>query len=393
MLKDALLQPQVQDYINQHLNADPTELLLRGLPFEDIDPKLIIEQIEAKKRCEKKLPTWYKAENIYYPNKLNIEQTSSEQTAAYKAALVSGKSLIDVTGGFGVDTYYFSKQIEQVIHCEINTELSARVAHNFKSLDAEHITCLSTDGVQAVTELKTPLDWIYIDPSRRDQSKQKVFLLTDCAPDITVYKTVFLKQSKNVMIKTSPLLDLTATLRDLEHVKEIHIVALQNEVKELLWILERDFTARPHIKTINLLKSKHQHFDFNIDEESSSIATYSKPLDYLYEPNAAALKSGGFHILSQKLKVDKLHQHAHLYTSNTLLEFPGRRFKIEKVLPYNKKALAKEKIVKANITTRHFPIPVKDLRKKFKIKDGGEIYLFFTTDTDNSKIVIVCSKV
>ncbi len=187
------------------------------------------------------------------------------------------------------------------------------------------------------------------------------------------------------MVKTSPLLDLSATLADLKHVKEIHIVALNNEVKELLWILERDFEGTIIAKTVNLKKDNLQNFEFNLKDESEAHVNYNKPLTYLYEPNAAVLKSGGFNSVSEILNIDKLHKHSHLYTSETLLDFPGRRFKIEKILPFNKKIFSKEKITKANITTRNFPLSVSDIRKKLKVKDGGTTYLFFTTDCDNQK--------
>ncbi|WP_179338511.1 class I SAM-dependent methyltransferase [Winogradskyella ludwigii] len=391
MNKD-LLHIDIQNYIKENLNSDISDLLLKGVPFKTIDSKSIIEQIEAKKRCHKKLPTWFNTKNIYFPNKLNIEQTSSEKTADYKAHLISEKSIIDLTGGFGIDAYYFSKQVEHVTHCEINTELSEIVNHNFKALNISNITCLNENGIEALKRIDKPFDWVYIDPSRRDSAKQKVFLLADCEPNIKTFQDLFLKYAKNVMVKTSPLLDLSATLADLKHVKEIHIVALNNEVKELLWILERDFEGTIIAKTVNLKKDNLQNFEFNLKDESEAHVNYNKPLTYLYEPNAAVLKSGGFNSVSEILNIDKLHKHSHLYTSETLLDFPGRRFKIEKILPFNKKIFSKEKITKANITTRNFPLSVSDIRKKLKVKDGGTTYLFFTTDCDNSKIILVCSQ-
>lgn len=387
-----LLNIEIQDFITNNINSESSDLLLKGIPFETIDSKLIIEQIEAKKRCQKKLPIWFTTENIYYPNKLNIEQTSSELTAQFKASLVSGKALIDLTGGFGVDAYYFSKQVNHVTHCEINSELSELVKHNVEALHILNITCLNENGIEALKRIDKPFDWIYVDPSRRDHSKQKVFLLSDCEPNIKTHHDLFLKYAENVMIKTSPLLDLTATLLDLSNVKEIYIVAVNNEVKELLWVLERNFKEDVVVKTVNLKKSNTEYFNFNFNDETKATATYSEPLTYLYEPNAAVLKSGSFNLISNILNIEKLHKHSHLYTSEELIEFPGRRFKIEKILPFNKKVFSKEKIDKANVTTRNFPLSVSDIRKKLKIKDGGNSYLFFTTDCNDSKIIIVCSK-
>ena len=259
-------------------------------------------------------------------------------------------------------------------------------------LDVTNITCLNESGIDILKSLDTPFDWVYIDPSRRDDSKNKVFLLSDCIPNVKTFKGLFFKYSKNVMIKTSPLLDISATKNDLDQVKELHVVAVNNEVKELLWILECHYEGDLKIRTINITKSDNESFDFNYSEEPTIEVEFSTPLTYLYEPNSAVLKAGAFNIIANTLNISKLHKHSHLYTSNELINFPGRRFKVEKVIPFNKKEFAKLGIKKANVTTRNFPISVNDIRKKLKIKDGGQSYLFFTTDKTNSKIVIVCSK-
>jgi len=391
-LNKHLLNIVVQEFIDSNLNSDISSLLLKGIDFEGIYSKEIIEQIEAKKRSEKKLPTWFQSPNIYYPNKLNIEQTSSEITANYKASLVSGNLLIDLTGGFGVDAYYFSKRVENVTHCEINTNLSMLVKHNYESLNVGNIKCLNENGIEALKGIDKTFDWIYLDPSRRDDTKKKVFLLSDCIPNVKTFQGLFLKYAKHVMIKTSPLLDIKATLSDLKDVKELHIVAVNNEVKELLWILERDCNSEFKIKTVNISKSEQQEFEFNFEDEANTQANYNLPLTYLYEPNTAVLKSGAFNVVSTLLNIPKLHKHSHLYTSKNLIKFPGRRFKIKKIIPFNKKVFAKEAIKKANVTTRNFPLSVGDLRKKLKIKDGGDSYLFFTTNLNNEKIIIICSK-
>lgn len=387
-----ILNSDSQAFIKAHINADIAGLLLKGINFKGVDLKSLIEQIEAKKRSEKKLPNWFCTENIYYPNKLNIEQTSSEITAKYKANLVSGTSLADLTGGFGIDAYYFSKQIENVIHCEINSELSEIVKHNYKALKVSNIECINASGLDVLKRIDRPFDWVYIDPSRRDDTNQKVFLLSDCAPNIKTFQGLFLKYAKNVMIKTSPLLDLSATLSDLKYIKEVHVVAANNEVKELLWILERGYEGKVVVKSINIQKKTIQNFKFIFEDEPTAKVEYNFPLTYVYEPNAAVLKSGAFNSIGGALNISKLHKHTHLYTSENLITFPGRCFKIEKSIPFNKKKFAKEKIVKANITTRNFPLSVHNIRKKLKIKDGGDAYLFFTTDKTNSKIILICSK-
>ncbi|WP_461587031.1 class I SAM-dependent methyltransferase [Winogradskyella sp.] len=375
------------------MKSDISGLLLKGIAFENVSSKEIIEQIEAKKRCEKKLPTWFNTQGIYFPNKLNIEQTSSEKTADYKAKLVSGKSLIDLTGGFGIDTYYFSKQIETVVHCEINKALSEITSYNYNALNALNITCLNENGIDALKRLDKPFDWIYLDPSRRDAIKKKVFLLADCEPNVRTFQGLFLKSAESVMIKTSPLLDIKASLNDINNVKEIHIVAVNNEVKELLWLLKRNYVGDVRIRTVNITKPITQRFDFIHKEEAQINATYGLPKKYLFEPNASILKAGAFNSISKNLNLNKLHKHSHLYTSDELIDFPGRQFVIQKVIPFNKKLFSKEGITKANITTRNFPVSVNDIRKKLKIKDGGDLYLFFTTDIDNKKIILKCTKV
>ncbi|WP_411768759.1 THUMP-like domain-containing protein [Winogradskyella sp. A3E31] len=392
-MNHTILHKEVQDFISEHLNTDISKLILKGSPFKNLSIQDLVEQIEAKKKCEKKLPTWFSTEQIYYPNKLNIEQTSSEITANYKASLVSGQSLIDTTGGFGVDTYHFAKQVKSVTHCEINETLSQIATHNFQQLGAKNIKCTANNGIEYLKEYDQLYHWLYVDPSRRDDLKQKVFLISDCTPNLKKCNRLFLKYAKNVMVKTSPLLDISLTIKDLEFTKEIHVIAVNNEVKELLFILERDYTLNPEIKTINLQKNKEQRFNFHFENEAEAISSFSLPLHFLYEPNSAILKAGGFKIISQKLGVLKIHQHSHLYTSKTLKEFPGRRFKIENVIPFNKNQFSKLKIAKANITTRNFPISVHDIRKKFNVKDGGSVYLFFTTNCNDEKIIIVTSRV
>jgi len=391
-LNKHILNTDIQDFISSHLDSNSSEILLKKNTFSSVSTLEIVEQIEAKVKCEKKLPTWFNTEHIYYPNKLNIEQTSSEITANHKAHLIQGKRIMDVTGGFGVDAFYFSKHFETVIHCELDANLSEIVTHNYKQLQVLNIKTLGIDGLDYLKKSDVTFDWMYIDPSRRHDTKGKVFFLKDCLPNVPEHLEMLFSKSKNIMIKTSPLLDISVGIGELQHVKAIHVIAVNNEVKELLWILDHDFNGSVNIETINLKKENSEDFKFLLEAEKASTSEYSKPLTYLYEPNAAILKSGGFHSVSKQLGLFKLHKHSHLYTSGSLLDFPGRCFKIENSMPYNKKELKALGITKANITTRNFPETVKDIRKKLAIKDGGELFLFFTTDVDNNKIVVVSRK-
>ncbi len=392
-MNSAILDPDVQNYINQNLKTDPTVLILKGVSFTEVSVTEVVEQIEAKSRCEKKLPTWFNQPNIYYPNKLNIEQTSSEATAEYKSRLISGETLIDLTGGFGVDAYYFGKVFKQVTHCELNADLSTIVKHNFEKFKVSNINIIAEDGISFLQNSAENYDWIYVDPSRRHDSKGKVFFLKDCLPNIPEHLDVLWSRSKNILIKTSPLLDISIGLNELENVKTIHIVAVNNEVKELLWVLEHGFSGKVKIKTVNLKNSGSEQFEFFIEDEAQVETIYSEPLTYLYEPNSAIMKSGGFNSLTETFDVKKLHKHSHLYTSEKLILFPGRAFKILKAVPYHKKQIKTLNIQKANVTTRNFPDTVQNIRNLFKIKDGGDDYIFFTTDINNEKIVLVCAKV
>ena len=392
-MNKAILNTNIQEFINSNLESNINALLLKGIVFSEVDTKSVIEQIEAKQRSKTKLPTWFYSENIYYPNKLNIEQTSSETTAKYKSKLIKGETIIDLTGGFGVDSFYFSKQFKTVNYCEVNETLTIIVKHNFNQLNVQNIETIHTDGIRYLINSAHTFDWIYIDPSRRHDSKGKVFFLKDCLPNVPEHIEMLFKHSKNVMIKTSPLLDLTIGINELKYVKTIHVVAVNNEVKELLWILENGFNDGISIETINIKKDTDELFKFNFEEEKQTKLNYSLPLTYLYEPNAAILKAGAFSQISKHLQILKLHKHSHLYTSESLVDFPGRVFKIEKLIPYNRKTLKKLNLSKANITTRNFPETVKQLRKKFKIKDGGDLYVFFTINQKNEKIVILTSKI
>jgi len=392
-LNTEILNTEIQDFIAHNLTTEVSKILLKGTVFEGVSTREIIEQIEAKVKCKKKLPSWFSAENIYFPNKLNIEQTSSEVTANYKSQLLSGDSIIDITGGFGVDSYYFSKVFKSVTHCEINKELSSIVTHNNKQLGVLNIKTIASDGLDYLLTSENKYDWIYVDPSRRHDSKGKVFFLNDCIPNVPNHMAAFFNKSENIAIKTSPLLDLSVGIRELKHVKTIHIIALKNEVKELIWILNNGFKGEITIKTVDIKADKKEIFSFQLNEELQALGTYDNPLKYLYEPNSSILKSGGFNILAKRFKLSKLHQHSHLYTSNNQIKFPGRTFKIETIINYNKKALNRLGIAKANITTRNFSETVQQLRKKHRIKDGGNTYIFFTTNYRNEKIVIVCTKV
>lgn len=380
MFNSLLLQNDVQQFIKEHLNTAMDKLALKGSPFDGINSPELLEQIQSKNKCNKKLPLWFNTAGLYYPRKLNIEQTSSEISARYKSQLVHGKTLLDLTGGFGVDSFYFSKIVRTVTHCEIDPFLSKIAKHNFKIFGVENVKTIAVDGLEYLTQNEENFDWIYVDPSRRDSNKNKRFFIEDCTPNVAEHLPLFFKYAAKVIIKLSPMLDIHAALKALPHTKEIHVVAIKNEVKELLFVLERDFDMKPEIKAINL-ETNQPDFQFKISDEVETIVDYENPLKYLYEPNAAVLKSGAFRSIASHFDLYKLGQHTHLYTSSELKkEFPGKIYIIKRALPYHKKKLKSQLSgQKANVKTRNFSESVSQLKKRFKIKDGGDDFLIFTT--------------
>jgi hypothetical protein len=387
-----ILKPEIQKFIIENTGLDTNKLALKKNPFSQIEFKILLNQIESRTKSKNKLPTWFNGNNIIYPTKISIEQTSSEATAKYKSEIVSGESLIDLTGGFGIDDYYFSKKNYAIIHCEINPELSKIVSHNFKQLNALNINCIEGDSLKTLEKLNQKFSWIYIDPSRRNDAKGKVFMLKDCLPNVPDLQDTYLEYSDNILIKTAPILDISAGLQELKNVKQIHVVAVDNEVKELLWIIEKKYNGEISIKTVNFTKQNKEVFDFNINSESK--VNYDFPKKYLYEPNSAVMKSGGFNQIASFFSVDKLHKNSHLYTSDELIDFPGRAFQIEKKVNFSKKDMIENfSNQKMNVTVRNFPDTVENIRKKWKIKDGGNQYCFFTTDKNENKIALICTKI
>ena len=386
-----LLHREPQGFINQNLNSDVAKLIFKGSPFKGITIQELVQQIESKLKCKSKLPSWYSTKNIYYPSKIAIEQTSSEITANYKAKLIAGNAIIDLTGGFGVDCVAFSNTFKEVMYCEINSDLSAIAKHNFKALSINNIKTKAIDGLLYLKNQQQPFDWVFIDPSRRNDIKGKVFLLEDCLPNVPQHLEFLFQHTGNILIKASPMLDITSAINELKFVKDVHVIAVQNEVKELLFVLEKSYNDKVTLKTVNLTKNTEEYFEATYRNDTK--ADFSKPLTYLYEPNSAILKAGLFNDVSLQLKIAKLNINSHLYTSNNLIPFPGRSFKILQQTPYNLKALKKElPSKKVNITTRNFPEKVAQIRKKTKLKDGGDSYLFFTTDCNENKIVLICEK-
>lgn len=386
-----LLKTGVEDFISNNLNTDIVSVLLKSSPFPQISPKELAQQLEGKQIAHKKLPSWFKSSGIIYPKKLHLEQTSSEVTASYKSQLVNGKTLLDLTGGFGVDSTAFASKIENNFYCETNEKLAQITSHNFEQLGVRNIQCHVGDGVDFLASHDSTFDWIYLDPSRRSGSR-KVISLDAYEPNILNLLDDLFAKTSSILLKTSPLLDIKHGLSQLQNVSEVHIVAVRNEVKELLWVLHKDISAEASITAVNIGDSTDQLLTFTLDEEHVATPEYGDPQTYLYEPNAAILNAGAFGLVGLKHGVQKLAKHSHLYSSKELVDFPGRRFQIVESIHFSNTWNKDKAITKANITTRNFPLTVKEIRKKFKVADGGEEYLFFTTLESGEKQIVRCVK-
>lgn len=382
---------EIIDFIQKSINVNVQELALKKNPFPNFEWKWIINQIAARQKALTKLPTWCQIPQAIFPSTISVEQTTSEIIAQYKSQLFTGKNIIDLTGGLGVDSFYFSKQFEEVIHCEWNKELSQIAAFNFKLLKANNISCIAGDSLDFLKHTKKNFDYIYIDPARRDQYKNKVFLFEDCTPNIIEHMDLFLQKAEKTIIKSSPLVDLHDGISQLKKVSKIYILAYKNEVKELLWILENKNTPI-EITAINIANNTITEFSHPWKESENS--NYSLPQNFLYEPFSAVMKTGLFHTIAHVYNVEKIHQHSHLYTSKELVSFPGRKFSIVETLPFSKKEIKKQlEGKKMNISTRNFPLSVEEIRKKFKIKEGGDTCAFFTTNKNEEKIVILTTAI
>ena len=383
--------PTIQDFINKNINSNASDLMLKASSYPEWDMKAIVQQLVGKQIAKKKLPTWFQNNEVLYPVRLSMEQCSSEATAKYKTTIINSGRGIDLTGGFGVDTIFLSKQSESLIYCERNEDLASLVNHNFKALNQHNCEVHVGDGVEYLKNLKK-IDWIYVDPSRRKES-QRIYRLEDCEPNVIDLIGLFFDKAENVLIKTAPLLDIQQTLRDLKSVKEVHVIAVNNDCKEVLYLLEKDFTGETQIFCVNLKKEHIEEFRFTLSEEREALNLYSEPLEYIYEANTAIMKAGAFKSIASKYELYKLQKNSHLYTSqNFISEFPGRRFKVKEVLNLDKKSLTKLP-KKANLACRNYPHKVEVLKKKLKINDGGNKYIFATTIKEKQLKLIVCEKV
>lgn len=378
---DKLLETEIQEYINANLQTDLHSLLLKKSPFLQVSMQEIVQQIKGKKVAQKKFPYLLK-EGIVFPPHLNLEQASSQATAEFKAKNLNGKSFIDLTSGFGIDAYFLSQNFEEVTLVEQNADLLEIVKHNWGIL-GKKAEFINENLENFLTQNQQKVDLIYLDPARRDKHKNKKFLLEDLSPNLLEIQNDLLQISNQIIIKLSPLIDISYLISTLNNIVEIQIIAIRNEVKELLVIINST-KERPQttITCINL-ETEDLAFSFDYDDEKSAFSEYSEPLQYLYIPNNAVLKSGGFNSVSERFQLNKLHPNTHFYTSDDFLqEFPGRILKVETI---DSKQIKKGE--KFNVISKNHPLTPAEIKRKYKILDGGNGYLIFT-QTEKSKIIL-----
>ena len=381
-----------KQFIRENLNADVPTLALKKAPV-GTDLSMALREIEARQLLQKKVPEWSANFDLRFPPHRAIEQCSSEATARYKAALVEGHSFADLTGGLGIDTYYISSYFADSDYVEPQAELCAIASHNFDVLHAG--VKVWNETAEAYLNHCEAKDWLFVDPSRRDASGHKTVSIADCSPNLVELQDRLFKKTENVLVKLSPMLDVSKALTELHGVREIHVLAVANECKELLFVLQRGFLGEARCSCVNL-QAGQAAFQFTAQEERDCPLRLADGLArYLYEPNAALMKAGCFKLVSSRFGVNKLHKHSHLYTSDVLVaDFPGRVFEVEGWTRYNKKA--KQVLLpdadKANLAVRNFPLSVEEVRKSLKIKEGGETYLFATTMLDDEKVMIRTKK-
>ena len=380
------------NFVRQHADDDVRKLALRG-STDGVDLTVALQQIQGRQAAHKKLPSWASQEDILYPPHLNMEQCSSEQTARYKAGICAHQpastTLVDLTGGFGVDFAFMSEEFDEATYVERNSELFAISSANMKIL-APKAKCLNEDGLEVLHRLDH-VSMIFMDPARRDSHGGRTYGISDCTPNVLEIKDELLQKADVVMLKLSPMLDWHKAISDLgeQYIKEVHIVSVQNECKELLIVMQQQPAEPLTVYCVN----DDSVFSYRPSPISSNHISHLSSLIYLYEPNASIMKAGCFAEVEQAFGVSQLAPNSHLFASEqAIADFPGRKFRVTAVTSMNKQDLkqALKDIRQANIAVRNFPMSVADLHKRLKISEGGNDYIFATTLTEGKKVLIIC---
>ena len=392
--------PELRDFIQEHLNDDTAGLLLAAQRYQGIDVPFAVEQIEARKRLKGKLPEWYENVELVMGGRVPAEQCSSEVTARYKRSILEGESLCDMTGGMGVDFWYMSEGMKRAIYTERNEELCEVARHNFQVLkDERHpeaeVRC--GDG----RELPIPsVDIIYLDPARRAGDGSRVYAMEDCEPNIVEWQDELLRHAKMLLVKLSPMVDITDVLRKLKGVTNVYIVGVKNECKEILVqahaLGDSLYAGCVKVHCVDFWTDRQMEYTFDSSEETHRVNLDSLGVrGFLYEPDVTLMKAQAFGSLCQRFPVYQLDVETHLMTSDEFIaDFPGRIFEVEEMIPFSSKVMKrlKKEISQANIATRNFVMTAEELQKRSGIKVGGEVYLFGAKVKDVGQMLLKCRK-
>ena len=397
-----IINDPTQQYISAHAEDDVARLALHPSKDPQVDMAVALQQIAGRQKAKEKLPEWYATEGILYPKKVSMEQCSSSQTAGYKASLVNGDSFADFSGGFGVDTAAFAKKFGKGYYVEPQQELCNLFQHNCNILDINNVDIINGTMEDNLASIG-PVDMIYLDPSRRDMHGRRVVSLTDCTPNLPEWKSALLERCNILMVKLSPMIDIYQTLRDLPETYAVHVVAVEGECREVVFILSRGdamhcvSTTDSTIIAVDINKTTTTRIETTLQTERTTLPCIATELGaYLYEPNAAVMKAGIFNALSEQFRIAKLAKSTNLFTANELHEdFPGRVFRIEAMHEFHPRKTAKDlsHLTNASIAVRNFPLTAEELRKTLKIKDGNGAYLFGCTLWNGSRVILQTNKI
>lgn len=384
---EKLTHPKVCTFIKEHVNDDAAELMLKAHRYPDLPMAEISEQILSRQKAKRKLPEWVQDFRLVFPAPSKLEQASSEITAKFKSRHLTGNRFVDLTGGTGIDAYYISAGFKKSWFVEKDSTLCSLAAHNFECLGRE-VCVVNSDAEQFLHSTEPDFDLIYIDPSRRDRQRNRVYDLQDCEPDVFQLSDLLLARGKKVLIKASPMLDITSILRRLERVYKVQVVAVHNEVKEILIWMKDEKSTEALIEACDLRSTgEESSFSFCLSEEKQAAVQYSLPDRYIYEPNSAIMKSGAFNLVAQKFDLLKLHPNTHLYTSDRIVEdFPGRIFELKQLMKPSARAFKKlTSCARINVLARNYPLGANEIKKRYRLKDGGDDYLYFCTLLNGEK--------
>ena len=391
-----------RQYIRQHLDDDIRQLALRGTKDPEVDLAFALQQIDGHKRAKEKLPSWAAIEGLVYPPHLSMEQCSSERTARYKAEVAgSGELFVDLTAGFGVDASFIAQGFQRAVCVELQPELCAISSANFQLLGLHQIKVVNGNG-QDFLHTMPSADLVFIDPARRDEHGGRTYGIADCTPNVLEIINELLTKAQRVMIKLSPMLDWRKAVEDLgkEYVEAVHIVSVDNECKELLLEVKRwkgEKVKELKVFCVNLLSDGcEERFEFDASSSRPSAHPFtSSPFHFLYEPNASLMKAGCFGLIADRYQMAQPDVNSHLFVSDKeVADFPGRCFIVDKVTTMNKHELkeALTGITKANIAVRNFPMSVPELRRRLKLQEGGDVYIFATTAANRGHLLLLCRK-